>query len=296
MVGGLLLWAGGCWPGPSIEEVDIGVDVRVNAVIAVPHEELGLFAAVAGGVIVDGDGRRRQLSSHELWAIASDTSGRFWVCGERGYLAFADVEDSRDETSWTPVNLGIDADLFGLAAKGSQVVVVGDETLWMGSEVDGERQWIEPTPPSDGWGQLRAASFVTVNSQEQVIVVGLDGRALVSAADDASFSVADGLEPGVDYTRACETLVLGEGLAHARWTGDGWVTGGGGEAADYVACGRGYVLSSDRWISKLTDNSKLDRLYRLPWQGWALDSIFGVYVAGDAGHVALWAEGGPQEF
>jgi hypothetical protein len=110
-VGASLLAACGDGSKPGIYEIDIGVDVRVNAIVAVHQPEgLGLFAAVSGGAIVDQDGQRWQLSSHELWALATDQFGRHWVCGDRGYLAFADVDKSGTEPIWTPVDLGIEAD------------------------------------------------------------------------------------------------------------------------------------------------------------------------------------------
>jgi hypothetical protein len=281
----------GCRSGsqPGIHDIDIGVDVRINAIIAVPERGIGLFAAASGGVVVDQDGHRWELSNNELWTLATDDHGRYWVCGDRGYLAFAEVEDVDTLPDWTPVATGTENNLYGLAATRSRVVVVGDETLLVGANNDGEWVWIPAPAPSDGWGQLRAVSRLAEGGATAFLVVGRDGRALLSSASAESWSPLEGLDPAVDYEHACGPLVLGGTLAHARWSDAGWRSGGGGAAADYLGCGGGHVLSSDRWISSFAGDEP-EQVYRLPWQGRCFDPL-GVYVAGDAGHVAYWDPG-----
>lgn len=78
---------------------------------------------------------------------------------------------SEDEGSaWRSIDLGTDADLYGIAQHGAWLVVVGDETI-VARQPDGV--WTEPPAPPGGWGRLRG----TYADELRVYAVGLDGVA-----------------------------------------------------------------------------------------------------------------------
>ncbi|KIG11888.1 hypothetical protein DB30_02313 [Enhygromyxa salina] len=284
------------WGRAGISEIDVGVDVRVDAIIFVPERNGGLFAAVSGGAVVDHDGQRWDLSDHALRASSTDDLGRYWVCGDHGYLAFTDIDPAQAvEPTWFPVTTGDERDLYAIVADTDHVVVVGDEVLLVGTETDGAWEWSEPPVPSEGWGRLRGVSQLGSDDAKVFLAVGHNGRALLSPEGADTWTPVDGLDPDIDFNHLCGNLALGDDLVRAWWTADGWSIASGDGDADFVGCGGGFVLSSDRWISEFGDKG-LERLYRLPWQPRAIDQRFGLLVGGDSGHVAWWSPGHVGEY
>jgi hypothetical protein len=258
----LLIWSSalsGCGDKPHISEIESGVDTRIDAIIALPSRDMGYFAAT-GGDVIDHEGGRWQLSEHALNSFATLKNNRYWVVGNRGYIAFTDVSDEVS-IEWITTASGTEADLYGVEPVGDRVVVVGEDIVLLGLEGQpGVYTWTEPTPPGGGWGSLRDVSRVaTSDSDAQIyLAVGLAGHALVSTGGD-SWSVVPAATDA-DFHYVCNDLAIGDRLTRANWTGETWIVSGGASSADYVglggtSCGgflTDYALSSDRWLTDVS--------------------------------------------
>lgn len=275
------------------------MDTRIDAVITIPQRNLGYFAAT-GGLVIDHDGGRWQLSEHALHNFATFDEDRYWVVGAHGYVAFTDV--AGDPVQWITTPSGTDADLYGIEPGGDRVVIVGEDILLLGlEEPPGVYSWMEPTAPAGGWRSLRDVSrvFTADSDTQDYLAVGLEGHALVSFGGESWTTVP--LATSKDLYYVCNGLAIGENLTRASWTGETWVVSEGDSSADYVGLGghtcggflTTHALSSDRWLTDVSGGEPR-RVFRLPWQGRAFDPM-GKYVAGDDGHIAIWLQGQPAE-
>lgn len=185
----LLLATGGCcldnpdWE--DFEPVDLGVSAKLNAVTISDADSITYLAVGDEGTFVawtdknpdrtleverstvPGGADLRDVVSHE---------GSYWVVGDGGLLAVSDDEGA----TWTSVDLATNEDLHAITAvRFDRMIVVGDELLRV-READGA--WVEPPPPAEGWGRLRAVYVDSLG--ERAWAVGLDG--VVRFAEDAS--------------------------------------------------------------------------------------------------------------
>jgi hypothetical protein len=288
---------------PHIRDVDSGVDTRIDAVISLPARDLESFFVASGGVVVDEQGGRWELSTYALHNFVSEQNERIWVVGDHGYIAYTDVEVDEEPvpTEWIPTSTGTQADLYDLAPVEAQVVAVGDEMVLVGIEQeDSTYEWSQPQAPADGWGMLRGITWIYEPGSDvpRYLAVGLAGRALVSTSGGDSWSVVP-LSTDVDFHFICGELAIGAGFTRANWTGETWDVHVGTSSAEPIGLSCGgiyfdtYVVSSDRWLSRLSDG-ELERVLRLDWQPRAFDPL-GLYLAGDHGRLAYWFPDTPAE-
>lgn len=289
----------GCLPDKAhISEVESGVDTRIDAVISLWAHDLESFLLATGGVVVDDDGERWELSAHALHSFASERNERIWVVGDRGYIAYTDVEVDEEPVpiEWVPLSTGTHADLYAIEPTTEQKVAVGDDIVLIGVEQEGAFVWTQPDAPADGWGLLRGVSFVFEEGEEvpRYVAIGLEGRVLSSTPGGGTWGAVP-VDTNADFHFVCGHLAVGSDLT--RWTGELSVRSGN-SSAEYVGLSCGgiwfgtFAVTSDRWLVEFR-HGDIERVLQLPWEPRAFDP-FGLYIAGDNGRLAYWTPGGPS--
>jgi hypothetical protein len=301
-----LVTVGACGWKPSFEEVDLGVDVRLNAVESDPFSE-SFIAVGSGGTVVRDDSVTWDLGDVELRDIqrepAYEAEPSLWfVVGDAGSIAVGRQPNSHGDIEWLVQETGTTANLHGVAALDETTpIVVGDEVVLIGQPTpeEGMFEWIaEPTPPG-GWGQLRDVEIEydewdgdTLDDEAWIRAVGLQGRIWLV---DSQFEEWLSLDAGTD-----EDLldVYSSRICGTRGT---IVTCGGYDRGldectservgefDFVACHELGWLGTDRRIHV----DWAEGGYLLDWQPQAIDELWGSVVVGDGGHAGWWRPDAP---
>jgi hypothetical protein len=311
--------------GPIYRSIDLGIDERLNAVESEGYGRFaavgsnGTFvhhrerADYRRGQVVDSVHyvTAWQLGNTELRALESSwdsegfvsTGSRTWfVVGDGGTIYVGHEVDASDATpsasaterfTWLAQDVGTDADLYGIAIVRTgtqndgypQVFVVGDEVLLTGlpTAEHGTFVWTESPPPPGGWGRLRDISEAyTADGTHELRAVGEQGRMWTNDLGSVGWVAVD-LDTNEDLVDAdpqtCGTngtlVTCGDGACVTNQVAD----------VDFVACGWGWAIGSDRRIYELSDV-----LDQLAWQPRAADGgTVALVVVGDGGQAGIWS-------
>lgn len=303
------LTSAACADEPELRYVDVGVDARLNAVAGFGVHEGSFVAVGSGGIVVDSDGEQWTLGEFELrdiaWGHVPGDTVTWMVVGDRGTAAFGVAEDGPDldylPLEWTPLELGIESDLHAVNFREEppQIVVAGDETLRVRpswefefEEWEEEPQWIEPSPPPDGWGRLRAL----FPGPDRLWAAGEDGRLLWSDGDLTTWTVDDP-NTTVDLNGGCfwngrAWLVGDDGFIAYRSSHPAWVRESVGTNADLLGFEYPFgVIASDRTIHMVRDSHRgLVTEWVLPFD-WQPRDISPYFAVGDGGRVVFYDAG-----
>jgi hypothetical protein len=176
-----------CWgpTDPHLKEIELGVDVRLNAVES--HRDDYVFIAVGSdGTVVHQDGRTWDLGDVELRDIqcvpGMDAPSLWMVVGDLGTIIVGSQPNSDADIEWMVQESGTTANLYGIAVhEGTMPIVVGDQIVLVGQPTAewGIFEWdAEPVPPG-GWGRLRDVEV----EDGAVRAVGLQGRMWVGSSE-----------------------------------------------------------------------------------------------------------------
>jgi hypothetical protein len=301
-----------CASEPELRYVDVGVEVRLNAVAEFGIVAGSFIAVGSGGIVVDSDGEQWDLGDIELRDVAwghdrasYDYTLTWMVVGDQGTAAFAVAEDALDmeylPLKWTTLELGIESDLHAVNFREDppQIVVAGDETLrvrpsWKFEfeEWEEEPQWIEPSPPPGGWGRLRAL----FPGPGRLWAAGEEGRLLWSDGDLTTWTVDDP-NTTVNLNGGCfwngrAWLVGDDGFIAYISSDSAWVRESLGTKADLLSFEYPFgVIASDRTIRMVSDDrGELVTDWVLPFD-WQPRDISQHFAVGDGGQVVLYDEG-----
>lgn len=296
-----------CGSEPEFESIDVGVDVRLNAVA----ENWSHFVAVgADGVIVDDDGQSWDVGAMELRDVAffeERDAWRWFVVGDQGLALHASHREQKDFSSepkpieWVTVDVGTTADLHATQFwDGYWVVVAGDETLrvsfgWDGPDYDSDDViWTDPTPPPEGWGRLRA---LFVGPGPRLWAAGEQGRLLWAEGDLQQWFVENlnttsTLRDGGEFSGRA-WVVGDEGTISFARPNESWIPETLHTQHDLLGFGFA-VIGSDQTLRDL--HLRKGTLYsevlaRFDWQPRAISEH---YVVGDDGNVVYYCNCPPE--
>lgn len=316
--------------GPTYTEIDLHVDVRLNAVEQVGSD----FVAVgAEGTVVHHAERYYprhehevavwQLGQDELWAVhefavVEDAlhvwDRRWFVVGAAGALWIGVEDDSApdhpsaaERFTWFAQPRIVDADLYGVAAveseAGVQAFAVGDEVMLAGTPTSepGQYEWSDLASPSTrGWGTLRdiTARWNSVGEWE-LWAAGDQGRVWYSDLGPAGWVE---IETGVtdDLVDAEDTTWGGAGGAALCGVAGRWLQCDRGACTstrqgtlDFVACRLDWALASDQRIYDPATPGwwAIDRLDWLPRAGEG--SRWELILVGEGGRAGVWRDDPP---
>lgn len=323
----VLAWLTGCGEaGPTYTEIDLDVDVRLNAV---EQADPDFVAVGAEGTVVHHAERFHprhehevvvwQLGHDELWAVdefavfedALDVWDlRWFVAGAAGAL-WIGVEDdgapdhpsAAERFTWFAQPRIVDADLYGVAAVESEAGVrafaVGDEVMLAGTPTSepGHYEWSALTPPSArGWGTLRDITARWNSGGEwELWAVGDQGRVWYSDLGPMGWVE---IETGVtdDLVDAEDTTWGGVGGTALCGVAGSWLQCDRGActssrvgALDFVACGGDWALASNRAL--YDPREPWWGIVRLDWLPRAGDgSREAIVLVGEGGRAGVWQE------
>jgi hypothetical protein len=257
-------------PWAPADVLELATDADLHAVVQLQadssdHVYAGLAVGAGGSVIAWGHDyspttydsklfvEASQIGDADLHAVWVDDSA-WWVVGDAGMAA---VSDDRGLT-WTPVDLGTTADLRGIAAVGSRLVVVGDGVVRLQG---GDGIWVEVPAPAGGWGDLRAVH----HDGSRVYVVGLAGK-IWSALDPSDEWIAEDIGTNADlfdvgtfgsyYDEPMLAVVGSAGTLLFR-DADGWKSVESRTSVDLIAYENGRVLAAGGGLYEIDDELRL---------------------------------------
>ena len=253
-------------PWMPTDTVQLGADVDLLALSQLPNTDQFLAVGTGGTIIVWGvdheDGTddrlidRVQVGEETLRGVWADETA-WWVVGDAGTAAVSDRG-----LTWTPVDLGTNADLYAITSVGSRLVVVGDDVVLL-QGVDGT--WAEVPAPEGGWGSLRAVH----HDGTRVYAVGLSGK-VWSAADPSGEWVAENVGTNVDlfdvgtfspnYGGSIFVAVVGANGTLLLRDDDGWKSINTQVDVDLVAYEDAGVLTANGDLYELNDKRRLKRI------------------------------------
>jgi hypothetical protein len=306
VVAGVGLLLGACSDGEwtaSVDEIDFDVEAQLVAVTRGFGLET-LYVAGVDGTVVSSEGCRWELQAplHDLIYVHGvqdvKLDSRLIAVGDDGLVAvMRQPQACGAELALDHVGPG--AELLAVAAYhddlGLVVVAVGDDILVVGREdALGDLVWSEPTPPVDGWGQLRDVGTPTnlpgaAFSGDQLCALGAAGR-LLCTSDLSNWDVV-ALSTDANLNGFCvgpQSLVVGdEGTLISQTTHEEWHVRQFKLDIDFIACTSAYhdpiVIASDRRIYVVGPDENLKTLLDLDWQPRAFDRELGTVMVGDAG-------------
>lgn len=212
-----------------------------------------------------------------------------YVVGDAG-LALAG-----DDGEWTPIDLGLTADLFDVVRSDAAIVVVGDGVLRVWNEWEGPGAGFDPAPPDPaGWGTLRDISGHVVVGDGGRIYETEDLHTWTRASVD---TVADLLALGyVDRdpldTQPGELWAVGRGGTILVRQPDGWAGLDYGLDVDLLDFDAGFAITSDARVIELRADGSAPTIAELDRQPLALEAFYAsggeliLTVVGEAGLVA----------
>jgi hypothetical protein len=292
----------------NTEPIDLGTDADLNAVVAAyddySNDRVYSHVAVGWGGTVVGWGwegestfvQRSSAGEAELRAIRITPSG-WWVVGDEGTVA---VSEDRGLT-WTPVDLGTTADLYGISGFSDEVeisvikqglVVVGDDVVFVQS-LDGI--WSEISPPAGSWGQLRAVD----NLEGSFYAAGLGGALWstwdpsgpwtreTSDVDAALFDVCRYFEGERAHASPVIAAVGADGTMLIGGAGE-WNRVDTGLSVDLLSCDTQGMLAADGRVFEFGSEPMLEQVDTFVGaRALAFGDYWDVVVVGDDGMAQL---------
>ena len=271
------------------------VDVRLEAVTA----ETGLYVIASGGVVI-GQGRGAWDLDHQLHDIVDvahpcNGDGYLVVVGDEGYIALSDNLLADGPLEFEVQTTPSEADLWAVTGQCQNhdfaAVAAGDEILLVGrGDPQTGYEWIEPTPPPDGWGRLRdvgQSAYATV----PMCAVGDAGRVICS--EDLEVWERVELDTSENLTALCAGRNLAFAVGEAGtlvWAGqDRFEVEQLQPAIDLLGCSTDLyylvVIGNDRTVYLDTYiDDELEPHVELDWQPRALDPQLGQILVGDRGN------------
>jgi hypothetical protein len=254
--------------GGSGESValELGTNADLFAVAAVSRlnpESVGYVAVGSGGTVVVWESSYSGgLAGPAAVVTVGNTTLRslwidefaWWLVGDGGTAA---VSSDRGLT-WTIVDVGTNADLYEIIGIGSRLVVVGDNVVLV-QAADG--LWSEITPPTGGWGKLRAVQVVA----NRIYAVGLDGAVWRTAdptdewARESVGSSADLFDVG-RYGVDEHVAVVGSGGTLLVREGGEWSRAKTGVSVDLIGWSGDVALGADGQVYEVTSRLELEHL------------------------------------
>ena len=280
---------------PASESIDLGIDTDLYAVVDLGstsgERRYSFLAAGASGTVVvwgtDHGGEQSEpfvevfdlgdLDLRAAWIDKSNSSSeawRWWVVGDGGLiLTSADLG-----ATWESVELPSGANLYAVAGISGHPIVVGDDIIaW----ADLDWTWIELTPPTSAWGQLRGIAAITT-ATTRIEVVGLGGviwatndpsgewTAEVSGVTTDLFAVDYGVAVGAEGT------LLHHGDA-------GWSRSESGVDVDLLDYEGGYALGANGEVYEVAAGDPLKLIDTKPGARALTNQFDGWVVVGDGG-------------
>jgi hypothetical protein len=240
------------WEGFEVIEHDSATDFHAVASVRGSGHAFEYMAAGSNGMIVawerERNGGRRVLTSTVEPGVtlrgAVESFGNWWVVGDGGLAAFS----SDQGRTWTIVDLDTSASLHAITEVGGFLVVVGDEVVRI---IGDGATWSQLSPPSEGWGQLRAVSGLP---DDRTYAVGLDG--VIRATDDVTKSW-QAEDSGVDadlfavehVTPSFDVTAVGADGTHLVREDGAWIDYGTDTSVDLFDYDRGASLTEEGRVS-----------------------------------------------
>lgn len=261
----------GGWEEPDVIPFGVSVDLAAVSRISDCNAIECWLAVGSDGTIVWAHGSlpgevesiQYEVDSFDLGDAALTavltTASSWWVVGEGATVAVSEDEGS----TWQLVNLGISADLFGIAEHNDRIVVMGDEVVIVRQPDD---TWSEMPAPEGGWGRLRDVH----SDGTRAYAVGLSGVAWSAADLDGEWVSEDvGVETDLFAVETARHEPDRVGIVGARGTlivGDherGWTREDIGTTVDLIDISHSRILAADGEILEYIDGkiSSIDTLF-----------------------------------
>jgi hypothetical protein len=287
-------------PEPSLDEVELGVDVRLNAVEVDPFNET-FIAVGSGGTVVHEDGRVWDLGDIELRDIvrAPDDveSPSIWmVVGDSGTIVVGRQLNFDSDIEWMVQESGTSANLYGIdVIHETTPIVVGDEIVLMGQPTaeSGMFEWLAHPIPPGGWGRLRDVDVeyaFGAGLDFWVRATGLQGRIWLGVPGFGDEWEWQSIDAGTDedlfdiYSegRICGTR--GTIVTCGNWWGNdpSDCTSKSFGEYDFLSC------HDDGRIDSVRRIHSWDEYFPVEWQPRAIDEGWGRVVVGDQGRAGWW--------
>jgi hypothetical protein len=162
------------------------------------------------------------------------------------------------------VDVGTTANLHAITSVGSQLVVAGDEVV-LAQTVDGN--WIEPTVPESGWGQLRALHY----DQTRLYAVGHGGTIWSTSNPDGEW-IAESAGTTADLLAVHHIWYRKQDLVAAVGTGgtllvresSGWHEIANQENVDLIDYNDQFALGANGELFEVSSRGKLSPLDVFP--------------------------------
>jgi photosystem II stability/assembly factor-like uncharacterized protein len=250
--------------------MEFGVDVDLHAVVPLTERDgdrwyEGIAVGSEGTVVAWGSSdaesfvEASSVGSANLRAVTARPSN-WWVVGDGGLAA---ASGDRGQT-WTPVDLGTDANLHAITEFETRLVAVGDEVVRV-QVADGN--WIAVSPPKDSWGRLRGLYYYNL----RLYAVGLDG-VIWSTTDPANAWIAESSGTNADlfalgsfYYRSNERVIaVGAGGTLLVRKDSGWDRVDSDEHTDLVGVVRAMALGADGELFEISSRGELSRIDSFP--------------------------------